>query len=99
MTTRFTAVALLAVGLLAAVPVSAEVIGKADTAFKLIGRNHQVVVEAFDDPKVKGVTCFVSMARKGGLSGTLGLAEGNIGCIDCLSADRADRLHGADRCG
>ena len=46
MTTRFTAVALLAVGLLAAVPVSAEVIGKADTAFKLIGRNHQVVVEA-----------------------------------------------------
>lgn len=75
MTTRFTAVALLAVGLLAAVPVSAEVIGKADTAFKLIGRNHQVVVEAFDDPKVKGVTCFVSMARKGGLSGTLGLAE------------------------
>ena len=63
------------IGLLAVSPAQSEVIGKADTAFKLIGRNHQVVVEAFDDPKVKGVTCFVSMARKGGVSGTLGLAE------------------------
>ena len=46
-----------------------------DTAFKLLGRNHQVAVEAFDDPKVQGVTCFISMARKGGLTGTLGIAE------------------------
>lgn len=53
----------------------AEEIGHVDTAFKLLGRNHQVTVEAFDDPKVKGVTCFISMARKGGLTGTLGLAE------------------------
>lgn len=53
----------------------AEQIGHVDTAFKLLGRNHQVVVEAFDDPKVKGVTCFLSMARKGGVTGTLGLAE------------------------
>lgn len=56
-------------------PVFAEQIGHVDTAFKLIGRNHQVVVEAFDDPKVTGVTCFISMARKGGVTGTLGLAE------------------------
>ncbi len=66
---------------LLAVPVAlpgtapAEEIGHVDTAFKLLGRNHQVSVEAFDDPKVKGVTCFVSMARKGGLTGTLGIAE------------------------
>lgn len=58
-----------------AAPAFAEQIGHVDTAFKLIGRNHQVVVEAFDDPKVSGVTCFVSMARKGGVTGTLGLAE------------------------
>ena len=55
--------------------VRAEEIGHVDTAFKLLGRNHQVAVEAFDDPKVKGVTCFISMARKGGLTGTLGIAE------------------------
>ena len=37
--------------------------------------NHKIVVEAFDDPKVEGVTCFLSMARKGGIAGSLGLAE------------------------
>ena len=58
-----------------AYPAAAETVGSVDTAFKLIGRNHQVVVEAFDDPKVKGVACYVSRARTGGLKGTFGLAE------------------------
>ena len=53
----------------------AETVGHVDTAFKFIGRNHQVVVEAFDDPRVKGVACYVSRARTGGIKGTLGLAE------------------------
>ncbi|MFN3986779.1 MAG: CreA family protein [Rhodocyclaceae bacterium] len=53
----------------------AEMVGSVDTAFKLIGRNHQVVVEVFDDPKVKGVACYVSRARTGGIKGSLGLAE------------------------
>lgn len=65
----------LALGLLAATTVGAETIGAVDTALKLIGRNHQVVVEVFDDPKVRGVSCYVSRARTGGVSGTLGLAE------------------------
>ena len=54
---------------------AADEIGSVDTAFKLLGANHKLVVEGFDDPKVEGVTCFLSMARKGGISGTLGLAE------------------------
>jgi len=33
------------------------------------------VVEAFDDPGVAGVTCFLSRARTGGLKGAFGLAE------------------------
>ncbi|MDM0114610.1 CreA family protein [Variovorax sp. J22R133] len=53
----------------------AERIGDVDTAFKLIGPDHKVVVEAYDDPKVSGVTCYVSRARTGGVSGALGLAE------------------------
>ena len=57
------------------VTVGAEIIGSVDTAFKLIGRNHQVVVEVFDDPKVQGVSCYVSRARTGGIAGSLGLAE------------------------
>ena len=33
----------------------AEEIGSVSTKFKLIGSNHKIVVEAFDDPVVKGV--------------------------------------------
>ena len=62
-------------GLLAANLARAETIGDVSTAFKLIGPNHKVVVEAYDDPKVAGVTCYVSRARTGGLSGAFGVAE------------------------
>lgn len=53
----------------------AEVVGDVDTAFKLIGPDHKIVVEAYDDPKVNGVTCYVSRAKTGGVSGALGFAE------------------------
>ena len=46
-----------------------------DTVFKLIGPDHKIVVEAYDDPKVTGVTCYVSRAKTGGIKGALGLAE------------------------
>ena len=65
---------LLLIGLLAA-PAAAEEIGEVDTAWKLLGANHKIVVEVFDDPKVAGVSCFVSRARTGGIKGSLGLAE------------------------
>ncbi len=50
-------------------------IGTVDTAFKLLGRDHDIIVEAYDDPAVAGVTCYVSRARTGGIKGSLGLAE------------------------
>ncbi|MEH6578857.1 MAG: CreA family protein [Amphritea sp.] len=53
----------------------AEEIGSVDTTFKLIGANHKIVIEAFDDPKVSGVTCHLSRAKTGGITGSLGLAE------------------------
>lgn len=52
-----------------------EKIGTVDTAFQWIGRDHDIIVEAYDDPLVAGVTCYVSRARTGGIKGTLGLAE------------------------
>jgi CreA protein len=52
-----------------------EKIGTVDTAFQWIGRDHDILVEAYDDPAVQGVTCYVSRARIGGVKGTLGLAE------------------------
>lgn len=54
---------------------SGEKIGTVDTAFKWIGRDHDILVEAYDDPGAPGVTCYVSRARTGGIKGTLGLAE------------------------
>ncbi|MFT3802975.1 MAG: CreA family protein [Burkholderiaceae bacterium] len=61
--------------LLAAPLARAELIGEVDTAFRWLGKDDRVVVEAYDDPKVKGVTCYVSRARTGGVKGTVGLAE------------------------
>ena len=76
-------------GLLAAlmvlpVLVSAEEIGEVSTVFKFVGPNDKIVVEAFDDPKVSGVTCYLSRAKTGGVKGGLGLvedrAEASIAC-------------------
>ncbi len=53
----------------------AEEIGQVSTVFKFLGPNDRIVVEAFDDPKVEGVTCYLSRAKTGGVKGGLGLAE------------------------
>jgi CreA protein len=62
----------------------AELIGDVNTAFQWIGPDHKIVVEAYDDPKVAGVTCYVSRAKTGGVKGALGLAvdksEASIAC-------------------
>jgi CreA protein len=70
----------LALGLLLAAPAMAQEtkeIGHVNTALTNLGltRSHRVVVERFDDPKVQGVSCFISQARTGGVSGMVGLAE------------------------
>ncbi len=52
-----------------------QAIGEVDTVFKFIGPDHKIVVEAYDDPRVGGVTCYVSRARTGGIKGALGVAE------------------------
>ena len=60
--------------LLIALPAAAEEIGSVSTVFKLLGPNDKIVIEAFADPKVDGVTCHLSRAKKGGVSGAVGLA-------------------------
>lgn len=52
----------------------AEEIGSVSTNFRMTGSD-KVVIEAYDDPAVEGVTCYVSRARTGGIKGTLGMAE------------------------
>lgn len=61
--------------LLAAAAAGAEPVGSVDTAFKLIGPDHKIIVDVHDDPKVEGVSCYVSRAKTGGIKGAVGLAE------------------------
>lgn len=75
MKTPATVVFTIAGLLFAAAPVFADNVGCVTTAWKFIGANHKVCVDAFRDPKVRGVTCHVSQARTGGVSGSLGLAQ------------------------
>ena len=60
---------------LGATAARAEPIGDVNTAFQWIGSDHKIVVDAYDDPKVAGVTCYVSHAKTGGIKGALGIAE------------------------
>jgi len=81
---------------------SAEEIGDVTTTFKLLGANHKIVVEAFDDPDVPGVACHISRAKTGGMKGAVGLAEdpteASIACrqIGAIDASKLDKLKNGD---
>lgn len=62
----------------------AEEIGNVSTKFKMLGPNDKVVIEAFEDPDVLGVACYLSRAKTGGMSGAFGVAEDTSDAsIDC----------------
>ena len=73
MRNRFAVISLALASLCAGA--SAETVGSVDTVFKLIGPDHKIVVEVFDDPRVGGVSCYLSRAKTGGIKGAIGLAE------------------------
>jgi CreA protein len=54
---------------------SRHIVGSVNTEFKLIGPDHKIVIESYDDPKVDGITVFISKSQTGGIRGALGLAE------------------------
>jgi CreA protein len=60
---------------LIAVPALADEVGSVGYRFKWVGPNDKIAIEAFDDPDVPGVTCYIARARTGGIKGALGLAE------------------------
>ena len=49
--------------------------GAVSTHFRWLGPNDKIVVDAFDDPKVQGVTCHIARAQTGGVKGAFGVAE------------------------
>ncbi|OSI11879.1 CreA family protein [Neisseria canis] len=60
-------------------------IGEASTVFNMLGKNDRIEIHAFDDPQIKGVTCYISYAKKGGLKETVNLEEdasdASVSCV------------------
>lgn len=54
---------------------AAEEIGEVSTVFKFLSPDHKIVVEAFDDPEIEGITCYLSRADTGGFKSLVGLDE------------------------
>ncbi|MEZ5826050.1 MAG: CreA family protein [Geminicoccaceae bacterium] len=76
--------AALALAALTGRAVLAEEIGEVSTKFNLLTPNHKIVIEAFDDPKIEGVSCYLSRAKTGGFKGMIGVAEDTSdGSITC----------------
>ncbi len=66
---------LIVLGIAAAGTVVADEIGEVSTVFKLLSPDHKIKVEAFDDPKINGITCYLSRADAGGFKSLVGLDE------------------------
>ena len=49
--------------------------GSINTHFRWLGPNDKIVVDGFDDPKVRGVACHISRDQTGGVKGAMGVAE------------------------
>jgi CreA protein len=46
-----------------------------NTNFRWLGPDDKIIVERYDDPRVGNVSCYLSRAETGGISGGLGFAE------------------------
>ena len=61
--------------MMAAGALAAEEIGEVSTVYKFLSPDHKIVVEAFDDPDIDGITCYLSRADAGGFTSIVGLDE------------------------
>jgi CreA protein len=69
------AASLLLLSILFAPLLRGEELGQVSTKFRVVGPNDKIIIEAFDDPAVAGVTCYLSRAKTGGVGGAIGIAE------------------------
>lgn len=76
--------------LLAACGNETDKIGEASTVFNMLGKNDRIEIEAFEDPDIKGLSCYLSYAKKGGLKETVNLEEdasdASVSCVQTAPA-------------
>jgi len=81
----------------------AEELGTVSTKFKWFGPNDKIVVEVFEDEAVKGVACYLSRAKTGGISGAVGMAEdtsdASIACRQIGPVQLTDEIRSGDSNG
>lgn len=84
---------------------TADEIGSVSTRFQWLGPNDKIVIEAFEDPEIAGVACYLSRAKTGGISGAVGVAEDTsdasiacrqVGRIDLPDAVRSGKADGEE---
>ena len=64
-------------------------IGETNTKFNFFSPNDKIKIESFSDPQVKGVTCYVSYAKKGGMKSVMNLEEDNPNSsLDCVKTSK-----------
>lgn len=70
-------------------------IGEVNTKFNFFSPSDTIVVEAFNDPDIDGITCYLSRAKTGGMQGMVGIAEdtadGAISCVKTQVLSSIDR--------
>lgn len=71
----FVAGGLLALSAIASFAHAQTRIDAISTQFRWLGPNDKIIVERYDDPKVRNVSCYLSRAETGGVKGGLGFAE------------------------
>ena len=52
-----------------------EVIDSVPTSWRLLGKNDRIEVISVKDPKIEGISCYVSYAKKGGAKEIVGVEE------------------------
>jgi CreA protein len=77
--------AFLSLTCLAALVHADDVVGSVNTSWKMLGPDNKIVVESIDDPDIHGITCYLSRAKTGGISGAVGVAEDKTeASLSCL---------------
>jgi CreA protein len=93
---RFPSCFIVAMATLAVTAHAQTRIDAISTQFRWLGPNDKIVVERYDDPKVRNVSCYMSRADTGGIKGGLGLAEDpsrfSIACRAIGPIEIPDRL-------
>jgi CreA protein len=72
---RILVLSFVAITVIAAAARAQTRIDAINTQFRWLGPDDKIIVERYDDPKIRNVSCYLSRAETGGIKGGLGFAE------------------------